>query len=673
MTPSQKVHHTARLCLLCLLCLSSPLYGMEDLTEISIEELANIKVTSVSRKPQRLSHAPTAIFVITGDEIRRSGSTSIPEALRMVPGLQVARISSNKWAISSRGFNSRYANKLLVQMDGRTLYSPLFSGVFWELHDTLMADIDRIEVIRGPGASLWGANAVNGIINIITRAPKKTQGALATQSIGTWHRRNGGVRYGAPAGDMGHYRLYATYDNWDEAMDSQGDGRDDVWDTTQGGFRTDLSPNTDTRLTVQGDTYTGHIHEKTALPSLIAPYTTPYENENTIFGMNLLSRISHHLSATSEVTLQCYYDRSEKEEAQLSWQGDLVDLDFQHRFQPLDDHEVIWGTGYRYYADTLSMTENFTHESPETSNQLLSAFLQDEITLTPSLQLTLGTKIEHNDYTHVEIQPNARLLWAPNAIHSAWWALSRAVRTPNRSETQLRIQTAVLPPGTPENQTDLPVEILTQGNAHLDSETLTALEMGYRLTPEDSFSLDLTLFYYFYKDLMGYTPSPPRFDPEERPLRITQVHTLENAREGQSWGVEIVSNWKPMPLWRLQLSETLFQGHFSNKSEFAESISEDSDNAAPAHQLSLRSGLDLPRNLTLDLWIRHVAAIQEGRVPAYTELDTRIAWSPMKGLELSITGQNLLHKRHPEFIETLLWVHPTEVERSIHAQATLSF
>ncbi|BCS98456.1 TonB-dependent receptor [Desulfoluna limicola] len=656
-----------------LLLWSVPMEAMEDFTELSIEELANIEVTSVSRKPQKLSHSATAIFVITGDEIRRSGVTSIPDALRMVPGIQVARISSSKWAITSRGFNSRYANKLLVQMDGRTLYSPLFSGVFWEAHTTLMEDIDRIEVIRGPGASLWGANAVNGIINIITKETAKTQGALATNGVGTLDRTNGGVRYGAPAGGAGHYRLYTTYGNREESVDSDGKGVGDAWDTLQAGFRSDLTPNRDTQLTFQGDAYTGRTNEETEIPTLDPPYALSYENENDTFGLNLLSRFSRDLSATSELSLQLYYDRSEKEEAQLSWEGDLVDIDLQHRFEPLDGHEIIWGLGYRYYTDTLNFTDAFSMNTPTTRDHLSSAFVQDAITLTPTVQVTLGTKVEHNDYTQFEIQPNARVLWMPNTTHSLWAAVSRAVRTPNRSETQVRIRNRVIPPGTPENPSSLPVDIIIQGNEDLTSEKLLALETGYRMAPEPSFSLDLTLFYYFYDDLHGYLPSPPQDNRDETPPHIVQTSTIVNAMEGQTWGLELASNWDPMPLWRLQSAYTLFQARFNNKTAYASSVSVETDNASPTHQCSLRSGFDLPRHVTLDLWLRYVDGIQDKRVDAYTELDARIGWKPMKGLELSLTGQNLLNKRHPEFIETLLWVSPTEVERSVHAQATLSF
>jgi len=660
-------------CLLWSLPMPPPTEAMEDLTELSIEELANIEVTSVSRKPQKLSHAATAIFVITGDDIRRSGVTSIPDALRMVPGIQVARISSSKWAISSRGFNSRYSNKLLVQMDGRTLYSPLFSGVFWESHTTLLEDIDRIEVIRGPGASLWGANAVNGIINIITKETGKTQGALATNGIGTLDRTNGSIRYGAPAGDTGHYRFYATYGNREESVNADGKGLGDDWDAIQTGFRTDLSPNQGTRVTFQGDGYTSHINEETNIPSLIPPYATLHEAENDNQGMNLLSRLSRDISATSEMTLQLYYDRSEKEEAQLSWQGDLVDIDLQHSFQPFDGHEVIWGAGYRYYTDTLNFTDAFSMTTPTTTDHLSSAFIQDAITLTPTIQFTIGTKVEHNDYTQFEVQPNARVLWMPNTTHSLWAAVSRAVRTPNRSETQVRIRNMVIPPGTPENPSLLPVDVIIQGNENLTSEKLIALETGYRMTPEHSFSLDLTLFYYFYDDLNGYLPAPPEDNQAETPPHITQTSTIVNAMEGQTWGVELASNWEPMPRWRLQSAYTLFQADLNNKAGYEESFSDDSDNSSPTHQFSLRSGFDLPRHVTLDLWLRYVDDIQEKSVDAYTELDARIAWKPIKGLELSLTGQNLLHRRHAEFIEGLLWVQPTEVERSVHAQATLSF
>ncbi|WP_300667477.1 TonB-dependent receptor [Desulfoluna sp.] len=655
------------------LCLVPPLRAMEDFTELSIEELANIEVTSVSRKPQKLSHSATAIFVITGDEIRRSGVTSIPDALRMVPGIQVSRISSNRWAISARGFNSRYANKLLVQLDGRTLYSPIFSGVFWESHATLMEDIDRIEVIRGPGASLWGANAVNGIINIITKQTAKTQGAFSTNSIGTFTRTNGGVRYGAPVGETGHYRVYTTYSDREASVNSSGEEQADPWDHLQTGFRTDLASNPDTQWTFQGDGYTGHINEETNIPSLTPPYATLYKHENTSRGMNLLGRLSHTLSPTSEFSVQLYYDQTMKEETQLSSTGDLVDLDLQHRLQPLNGHEVIWGLGYRYYTDTLNVTEAFVFEKPTTTDHLISAFLQDDIALSPTLQLTIGTKVEHNDYTQTEVQPNLRLLWKPDETNNLWFAASRAVRTPNRGETQICLRNSIIPPESPANPTLLPIEVLLVGVETLESEKLIALETGYRFTPESPFSLDLTLFYYFYDDLYGYAPSPPKPDLDAVPPRVILASTIQNLMEGNTWGLELATNWSPRPELRFQSAYSLFQADLTFKSGYADATAQYSDNAAPTHQLSLRSGFDLPRQVTLDLWLRYVDDIQENRVDAYTELDARIAWRPSKGLELSLTGQNLLHTSHPEFIETLVWIEPTEVERSVHAQATLSF
>ena len=676
MIPSRLVNYTALLAFVLFTVIRTlpPAHGaMEDFTELSIEELANIEVTSVSRKPQKLSHAATAIFVITGDEIRRSGVSSIPEALRMAPGIQVARISTNKWAITSRGFNSRYANKLLVQIDGRTLYSPLFSGVFWESHDTLLEDIDRIEVIRGPGGSLWGSNAVNGIINIITKEAKKTKGALATQSIGTADHTRAGMRYGAPLGNAGHGRLYATVDNHPESLGPDGDGQGDDWSTIQSGFRTDLSLHPRTQMTFQGDVYTGQLNERTPLPTFTPPYTATYENKNDTFGMNVLGRATHQFSIESDITLQCYYDRSEKEEAQQSWEGDLVDIDFQHRFHPTVRHEVIWGVGYRYYTDSLNTTDDFILQEPSVNDNLFSAFIQDEIDLSPSIQLTLGTKVEHNDYTEFEVLPNARVLWSPHASHSFWMAIARAVRTPNRIETQLCLRTSVIPPGSPGNPTHLPMELLIEGDEDIQPEELTSIEIGYRLSPEGSFSIDLTLFYYTYDDLIGLTPAPPKLNPTATPIRISQISTMENAMEGQTWGLELTSNWEPIPIWRIQTAYSFFRASITPKDGYETSVTDDSDHAAPAHQISLRSGLDLPRNLFFDLWLRYVDDIQENTVAAYTELDVRFAWKPLPKVEFSIVGQNLLHESHPEFIETLLWVQPAEVERSVHVQATFSF
>ncbi len=372
----------------------------DDLTELSLEELMDIEITSVSKKPERLADAAAAIFVITQEDIRRSGVTSIPEALRMVPGINVARIDSNKWAITSRGFNGRFANKLLVLIDGRIVYAPSFSGVYWEVQDTLMEDVDRIEVIRGPGATLWGANAVNGVINIITKSVADTQGGLVAMGAGTKERGFGGVRYGTDMGEATYGRFYAKGFKRDEFVHTTGDDAGDDWDMLRGGFRVDSLLYDRDPVTVQGDIYHGNINQTLNLSILSAPYSDILEDKSKVSGWNLLTRWQHTLSPTSDLTLQAYYDRTDRDDAVYGEIRNTFDIDLQHQFAAYERHEVIWGLGYRYVHDDISTNSSNTLilDPDSSSDELFSAFVQDKITVIEDyLWLTIGSKFEHND------------------------------------------------------------------------------------------------------------------------------------------------------------------------------------------------------------------------------------------------------------------------------------
>src|SRR6184192_818513 len=460
--------------------------GVPDISRMSIEELMNVEVTSVAKRPQRVADAAAAVFVITQEDIRRSGAASIPEALRMVPGLQVARIDENKWAIGSRGFNGRFDNKLLVLIDGRSVYTPLFSGVYWNVQDVMLEDVDRIEVIRGPGATLWGANAVDGVINVITKKAKATQSAVVTAGAGTEERAAGGVRYGGKLGDNTYYRAYTKYFDWGPSAYPSGMTAHDGWDALRGGFRADWTPAGANSLTLQGDIYRSKYGETLTVPSLNSPYSNTFPNDGKYSGGNILGRWNH-TSEGSSMSLQMYYDNTTITDHSLF--GDhqnILDLDFQHGFHAGNSQQFVWGLGYRSIHDKNDASFTVSLQPNQVTLNQFSTFLQDEISLVDNrLQITLGSKFERNEFTGFEIEPNARLLWNLTPNQSIWTAVSRAVRTPALTEEGLRLNSQVIPPGTLANPTPLPAVVAVFGshrfNSEFNSEDLLAYELGYRV------------------------------------------------------------------------------------------------------------------------------------------------------------------------------------------------
>src|SRR6266700_788626 len=464
--------------------------NVPDVTAMSMEDLMNLQVTSVSKHTQKVADAAAAIFVITQEDIRRSGATSIPEALRLVPGLEVARIDQNKWAIGSRGFNGRFDNKLLVLIDGRSVYTPLFSGVYWNVEDVMLEDIDRIEVIRGPGATLWGANAVNGVINIISRKAKDTQSGVVTAGAGTEERGSGSVRYGSKIGNTS-YRAYGKYFNWGPSVYPSGTIAHDGWDALGGGFRADWTPAGANSLSLQGDIYRSRFDETLTVASLSAPYSNTFPNDGKYSGGNILGRWNH-ASEGSSMSLQMYYDNTTITDHSLF--GDhqnILDIDFQHGFHVGDSQQFVWGVGYRSIRDKNDASFTVSLKPNQVTLNQFSTFIQDEISLADNrLQITLGSKFERNEFTGFEIEPNARLLWNLTPNQSIWTAVSRAVRTPALTEEGLRLNSQVIPPGTPANPTPLPAVVAVFGSQQFNSEDLLAYELGYRVQATSSVSLD---------------------------------------------------------------------------------------------------------------------------------------------------------------------------------------
>jgi iron complex outermembrane receptor protein len=648
--------------------------NVPDVTAMSMEDLMNLQVTSVTKHTQKVADAAAAIFVITQEDIRRSGATSIPEALRLVPGLEVARIDQNKWAIGSRGFNGRFDNKLLVLIDGRSVYTPLFSGVYWNVQDVMLEDVDRIEVIRGPGATLWGANAVDGVINVITKKAKSTQSAVVTAGAGTDERAAGGVRYGGKLGDNTYYRAYTKYFDWGPSSYPSGMTAHDGWDALRGGFRADWTPAGANSLTLQGDVYRSRFNETLTVASLSAPYSNTFPNDGKYSGGNILGRWNH-TSEGSSISLQMYYDNTTITDHSLF--GDhqnILDIDFQHGFHVGDSQQFVWGLGYRSIRDKNDASFTVSLQPNQVTLNQFSTFLQDEISLVDSrLRLTLGSKFEHNEFTGFEIEPNARLLWNLTPNQSIWTAVSRAVRTPALTEEGLRLNSAVIPPGTPSNPTPFPAVVAVFGSHQFNSEDLLAYELGYRVQATSNLSLDIATFYNNYSNLRTAEPGTPFVEGSPAPTDIVIPFVAANKMGGGTYGVELFADWKVLPKWRLVGSYSYLQMNIHKNVNSLDPTPDNPNGSSPRHQWYLRSSIDLPKHFEQDTTLRFVDQLPSLNVPSYYSLDAHLGWRPVTSLELSIGGQNLLNNRHFEFMPDFVNTSPTVVKRSIFGSITVKF
>jgi iron complex outermembrane receptor protein len=602
-----------------------------ELKKLSVEELMDIEVTSVSKRPEKLSETASAIQVITGEQIRRSGASSLPEALRLAGNLEVAQVDSSQWAISSRGFNNTTANKMLVLIDGRTVYTPLYAGVFWDVQDTLLEDIDRIEVISGPGATLWGANAVNGVINITTKSAKDTQGLFLEGGGGTELRDFGGFRYGGQVTTNLSYRVYGKYFDRDSAVLPNGHEATNDWRMGQGGFRLDWEPAPVNLLTLQGDIYGG----QTDLPGT--------NGDTDVNGGNVIGRWTHTFSDESDFKLQMYYDRTHRNiPATFSENLDTYDVDFQHRFPLGERNNIVWGLGYRLTEDNVGNSKALAFLPPHLVQQTFSGFVQDEIALVPDrLNLTLGTKLEHNDYSGFEYEPSARLAWLVTPQQTAWTAVSRAVRTPSRIDRDFYV------PGTSP--------YLLAGGTNFDSEKLIAYELGYRIQPAEKISIAVSAYYNYYDDLRSLdATSPGHF-------------ILANHFRGDVWGGELSVNYQATGWWQLRGGYSYINKYlWPTSSSATPSVREGND---PQNQASIQSIMDLPAQFQFDVTARYVDTLPSPNVPSYFTFDVRIA-KQFKHLELAIVGQNLLQDRHPEFGAA---ASRQEIPRSVYGKVTWRF
>lgn len=647
-------------------------WGAEsELTQLSIEDLMDITVTSVSKKPQSLSNSAAAVFVINSDDIKGSGATSIPEVLRMVPGVTVARIDSSKWAISSRGFNSRFSDKLLVLMDGRSVYSPLYSGVYWEVQDTVLEDIERIEVIRGPGGTVWGANAVNGVINIITKHAGDTLGGLASLGGGTEERAFAQGRYGATLAEGVYGRFYGKGTYRDSYQFTTGEDADDTWQDFRSGFRIDGSLSSRDSFTLQGDMYRGEMNQKLNFPVLGEPYSYTGDAEVDTSGGNILGSWTEFLSGGGELQFQFYYDRARREEVVNNEESDTLDFEFKHTFTLEKKHDLIWGGNYRYIRQKFHNSFWTTLEPEDENSNLFSIFVQDEYAvIQDELIVTLGTKIEHNDYTGYEIQPSLRALYSLGKQHKFWGAVARAVRTPHRVERDSTLTTVVLPPGLPPNPFDVQALGGATANKDFDSQTVIAYESGYRFLASENLSFDLAFFYNDYEDLRSFSITP------ELHANYGEVYNkFYNDGDGTTHGFELAVAWQPLERLRLDLAYSYIKEDLSD-------IYETWGSETPTSQFSLRANWRATDSLTFDVWGRYVddagcMHVTTYKLPYYTiedyfTADVQISYRLTDNLELSFVGQNLLEESHEEYVQEF-WSNPTEVERGYYLKATYRF
>jgi len=605
---------------------------LRSLKQLSIDELANLEVTSVSRRPEMLSRAASAIQVITQEDIRRSGATRLPEALRLASNLEIDQIDSSQWSISARGFNSSLGNKLLVLIDGRTVYSPLFGGVFWDAQDVLLEDVDRIEVISGPGAALWGANAVNGVININTKNAKDTQGLFLEGGGGPELRGLGGARYGLALTPNLQVRIYGKYSNRDGAVLADGHDAANKWQMSQGGFRVDWAPSITNLFTLQGDAYEDRLRERGTTPPRSA-------------GANVIGRWSHVISRDADFKVQFYFDRTHRDmPGSYDDVLDTYDVDFQHHHGSRSGrHDLVWGATYRGFSDDFGPGSSLVLVPRRVVKQRGGAFVQDEVALVKDrVNLTLGTKVEHADYTGIEVQPSVRLSWLPNSSQTIWTAVSRAVRTPTRLDRDW-----IAPP-------------LTGGGPNFTSETLVAYELGYRVQPREHLSLSIASYYNDYDRIRSIELGNP---PAPAPL------VFGNGQQGESYGAELTADYQSASWWKVRSGYTELRVHIRPVPGSVDRSFGQTETASSNRRFSFRPSFDLPRQIEVEPALRYVSRITNPRllVPGYAELDLNLSWHPGKRITLSFIGQSLLHDRHVEYGDASA---RQAIERSVDGKVT---
>lgn len=610
---------------------------VKELARLGIEELMHIKVISVLKTPQSLLESPAAVHVIHQEDIRRSGAENIPDLLRMIPGVQVAELDVNIYAISIRGFNDIHANKLLVMVDGRSVYNHIFSGVIWSHLGVFMEDIERIEIIRGPGSSVWGANAVNGVVNIITKKSQDAKGAFIEFSAGRPDIFSARARYGGDMSSNGAFRIYAKgFQSKTDHLSQPGFDSETRLDSRTAGFRADWDFGKSNDVSLQG----GVIHyEKKSKENNPQPLSTTAFNETRNAHLSTLWRCN--FSEQSKAEWRLYYQNETREG---DYAFDVIDLDFQHDVEWIEQHRFVWGLGYRFISDEMiqGLLGNYTYNPRERKLHLFSLFVQDTVELSPdTLSLTAGSKLEHNDYTGFEVQPGIRLIWMPHERHTFWGAVSRAVRTPSRVDSDAETQSQAFLLNKER--------VIIKGSADFEAEDLLAYEIGFRANPINNLWFDIATFYNMYDNLSAYEETKPG------------IWTINNDMEGDAWGLEISVDYQPVKWWRLGGAWSFLEMDMRLKNDRAADLTGYLEHSNPSHQFALHSAMDLGHRVEFDIRFRLVDSVLHQRpsfavrVPGretggYATFDARLAWQPLDGVELSIIGRNL-GGTHQEFTQ----------------------
>jgi iron complex outermembrane recepter protein len=624
------------------------------LKQLSLEELGNVEVTTVSKDPQQIMKTPAAVFVITQEDIRRSGATNIPEALRMAPGVEVAQIDGNHWSVAIRGFAGQFSKSLLVLVDGRSIYTPLFEGVYWDLPYVMLEDVERIEVIRGPGGTIWGSNAVNGVINIITKSANNTHGILATTGSGTVDQGTGAFRYGGTVGKDFNYRVYGFGEIRGQEFHSDADGFDH-WRMGQLGFRTDWTSGKKDSFTVQGDIYRGVSGESSEIGSFFPPAETAEQGNDYVSGGDLLARWQHTTGEGSDIQIQTYFDRTNRQDFELGETRDTFDVDFVQHARIHGDQELTWGLGARVSPSNFIQTSQGVNFLPaKQTDSIYSGFVQYELPIVrDKLRLTAGTKLEHNNFSGFDYQPSVRLLWTPTPRHSFWAAVTRAVRTPSRldQDVQFNIFDEYYTPSP--GATPIPLYFQIQGDPKLKAEQLIGYEAGYRTQINSNLYLDVTAFYNGYSDLQGYGPigltESVMGDPPAPYLFFLLPYA--NVIEGHTIGTEIAPNWEIARWWNVRGSYSFLHMSLRDKPGFTDtgSLLSSYMGSSPSSMVAFQSRFNLPKHFELDETLRYSSALPAQAVGSYTTADLRLGWHVGEGLDFSVVGQNLLEPHHYEF------------------------
>jgi iron complex outermembrane recepter protein len=638
-----------------------------DLRGMDVEDLMNIKVTSASKREQSLARTAAAVFVINQEEIRRSGATNIPDLLRMAPGVDVEQIDANAWAISVRGFNSRYSNKVLVLIDGRTVYTPSFSGVFWEHLDMPLENIDRIEVIRGPGATVWGANAVNGVISIFTKSSKDTKGGQVTAGGGSQVHALGVAQYGGAAGKEGAYRVYGKYFDIGNSAMPNGTPAADHWMRAHGGFRADWDLSSRDSLMVQGDLFANQASQTQRSNYIATPFDRIFNQSLDAAGGDVLARWDHTLAGGSQTSFQAYYDTYRRTDMGVPEVLRTFDLDFQHHIAAGDRQDIVWGLGYRVSKSGLSPGYAIAASPPSRTDNLYSGFVQDEIRASDSLWLTIGCKLEHNAYTGLETEPSVRLAWsAPGNRHTIWAAASKALRQPARLDTAVQTDLETIPIAP-----DLIQVRRLFGNPHIKDEELRDYESGYRTEITKTFSVDVATFLSFYHHLQTVEPQPMVVIPGS-PVQLVIPLLFDSKARAVTYGGEVSLRWNATSRWRISPGYSYLHATIRQDPSSLGAATDSLANGFPRNMFQIRSSLNLSRWTEFDQSLYYTARLPGGSIPGHARLDLRLARHFGERAEISLMGQNLLRSRSTEYGDSYRIIG-TQAVRSVYGQIAWRF